>query len=215
MLASLLVLVAVTVVRSQELPPICCFDKQYTAVLSDIGGFYGGNNNNDLSLIDAGTVSAYDFYSQRQASGSFAAGNNEYNSTIEIFELRDWRRKLHYRKFGRFGNCTTEPLRTGKMPPPCIPGNATWVSNSTLGYGRSRLDIQVYEFDAAFSETLDAGRIKMGVTKDCIPVIHFLTGTVNGTFFEMNLFYTSYHPGIQNVHAFDLADDCRTFYHPS
>merc|ERR1719153_119576 len=158
--AAVLVATLAAVWAQQDLPPKCCFDKQFSAVLSDTGGFFGSSNTQDLTLFDAGSVTAYDFYSQQQAIGPFALGNNEYNSTVEIFELRDWRHNILYRKVGRYGNCTQQPLRTGRMPPPCIPGNATLVSNSTLGYGRSKLDVQIYEFDVQHSQELDNGRMK-------------------------------------------------------
>ena len=63
------------------------------------------------------------------------------------------------------------------------------MSNSTLGYGRSRLDVQVYEFDVLHGEDMDNGHMKMAVTKNCIPVIVFMEGDFNGGKFSLYILF--------------------------
>jgi len=246
------VLALIAAVQGQTMPgmmeehPICCFDKTFSAVIGEIGATFGQDKE---KLLDGVSVVGYDFYNKHSASETYFRGPN--GTRIPVFELRDYKTNMHYRKVGN-GTCTKEPLKRGYMFPPCIPGNATKISETSLGYSgvgqtvhqnhhhhdgnhshtfnmtfwqqmhgpnppftynqtrhhHSRLGVQFYEFDVP-SVDGEGGRMKLGVTRhNCIPVIEIFTGTVNGSFFEMNMFFSNYKPGIEDMSTFDLPSDC-------
>jgi len=195
-----------------ELPPKCCFDKQWTAYITDYGGWFN-QKTHELAPIDGGAIVSFDFYTHKQSAVWFmrnttADPNDNSTSLIRFSEVRDWRRRTHYMKFGE-NNCTMIPLMQRQIPP-CIPGNATLISDSVMGYGRTKLEVFFWEFDVSDqSDLFQSGRMKMGVPRDCIPAIELIDGISlrNNTFLEMNLFFTGYHPGISDTHAFDLEND--------
>jgi len=243
MLAALAAAMGQTMPGTEGPKPICCFDKTFSAVIGEIGARF---NDEKEALIDGVSVIGYDLYNKHSASETYIRGPN--NTTIKVFELKDFTTNTHYKKMGN-GTCEKTPLKRGYMFPPCIPGNATHVTDSTLGYSgvgqtlhdhhrhnhthtfnqtkwqewisgnhsfefnrtrhhHSRLGLQFYEFEVPTVGNT-GGRIKLGVTeRNCIPVIEFFTGQVNGTFVELNMFFTSYHPGIEHMEVFDLPNDC-------
>jgi len=253
MLAVVVLAFAMVAVKGQTMPglmeqhPVCCFDKQFSAVVGEIGAL--GFGTDDEKLLDGVARIGYDFYNQHSASETYMRAPD--GSRIPIFELKDYRTKMHYRKIGN-NSCTKEPLTRGYMIPPCIPGNATKLSETNLGYSgvgqtlhghhshnhthgfhfnqtmwqqfhsgnhsftwnhtrhhHSRLGVQFYEFDVP-DVNGNGGRLKMGVTmRECIPVIEIFTGHINGSFFEMNMFFNNYHPGIEDMTVFDLPSDCQ------
>jgi len=181
----------------------CCFDKQWSAVISEIGGFF---NPDGEKLIDGTTFISYDFYSSRQSTVSYIRGPN--NTVIPVKELRDYYHNIHYKKTGN-ETCTQTPLVRGRMFPPCIPANATMVTMAALGYGTSQLPLVFWEFDVSGPNGSNGGRIKLGVTfNNCIPVIEIFNFDFNGTMVEMNVVFNQYHPGVADMHAFDIPDTC-------
>merc|ERR1711963_39240 len=181
----------------------CCFDKQWSAIISEVGGYF---NPDGEKLIDGTTFIAYDFYSSRQSTVSYIRGPN--NTYIPVRELRDYARNIHYKKTGN-GTCTQSPFLRGRMWPPCIPANAVSVTQAQLGYGQSNLPLHFWEFDVDGPGGSTAGRIKLGVTiNNCIPVVEIFTFNINGTMVEMNVVFSEYRPGVADEHAFDIPDTC-------
>jgi len=196
-------LATVAAVTAQDLQPKCCFDKQFSGIVGRIGGIFSDQSE---KLLDETTILGYDFYTQRMATESYLRGYND--TLVKIYELRDFAARKHYLKVDD-NPCSEVPLVRGAMLPPCIPGDATLLSATTMGYGYSSLEVDIWEFGVLDVNGDPYGRVKLGVTKgNCVPVIDIFMGTYNGTFYEMNQFLSAYQPGIVNVDAFNLPADC-------
>jgi len=135
MLATVVLAFAVAAVQGQTMPglldepAVCCFDKQFSAVVGEIGAFGLGADRE--RLLDGVAKLGYDFYNRHAATETYMRQPN--GTVVPIFELRDFHTKMHYRKVGN-NTCRKEPLTSGSMLPPCIPGNATKLFESSLGY---------------------------------------------------------------------------------
>jgi len=188
-------------------PQRCCFDGQWSAVRQEIGGFFRPANDVER-LYDGVTYIGYDIYAQREASVTYVLNRTD-GTTYEIHDLKDFYNNLHYMKFGD-SECRTSPLREGSgMFPHCIPESARLVAPATFGYSNATnhgdsLDVNLWEFylQAPFGQNMI--RTRLAVTKDfCVPVVQLTMGSFNGSTFDIQRFFTGYHPGIDNIQAFN------------
>jgi len=186
-------------------PAKCCFDKEWTAVVGEVGMVYNDDTHSGRT-IDGNSLVGYDFYRKRQGSLTWL---REANGTrTQVYDLRDFSTGIHYRREGN-NTCTHEPLRRGVMYPPCIPADAKYVANPMFGYGQSAMKTNVWEFTRQGPNQQGGARVRIGVTQQgCVPVVEIFMGKFNGTARELNVFFTGYHPGIGDIHRLDVPADC-------
>jgi len=188
-------------------PRRCCFDGQWSAVRQEIGGFFRPANDVER-LYDGVTYIGYDIYQMQEASITYAKNQTD-GSTLEIHDLKDFYHNVHYMKFGD-QPCRELPLREGSgMFPHCIPESATLVSPAVFGYQNTSghgdyLDVNLWEFYLQAPNGQNMIRTRLAVTAQfCVPVVQLTMGSFNGSTFDIQRFYTGYHPGIDNIQAFN------------
>jgi len=205
-------------------PAKCCFDKQYGAIQTELGGRFSPNlpNGEGGMIFNGVTALGFDFYRQRygQATRIEIDGHSH-----RVYELRDFNLGFHYRKVDD-NDCIYWPMHREDMPSPCIPDNARFKGKMRLGYGQSSVRVNLWEWEHAgrphgehlqgtnithvheqVHQHLDGnftghhphphGTVQMAVTTDnCIPVMEIFSYQ-NGDFAApTTLFFRDYHPGL-------------------
>jgi len=185
----------------------CCFDGQWSAIRQDVGGFFRPAEDVER-LYDGVTYVGYDIYAQREASITRVL-NRTTGEIFEIHDLKDYYNNLHHMKFGD-GECRTTPLSEGTgMFPHCIPESAILISPATFGYSNATnhgdsLEVDLWEFYLQSAWSQNMIRTRLAVTKQfCVPVVQLTMGAFNGSIFDVQRFFTGYHPGIDNIQAFN------------
>merc|ERR550534_39415 len=137
---------------------------------------------------------------------SFYRGLYPGSDIVPVHQVFDFVTHHRYQKVGN-GSCTVEPVFSDTMLPPCIPGNATLLRNTTIGYSAQSLHVNVWQFEVLGNNGWKQ-RMEMGVTENCVPVVDYTFAVIDGNFWENNMYFIDYHPGVDDMSFFDIPDDC-------
>jgi len=193
-----------TEVFCQE-PARCCFDKEFYAVMGEVGGIADESHNN-ATIIDAHIEMAYDFYNNIQGMKIYLR-----NIATAYYSILDFQNRREY-NWQDNGTCTYKNMAASTtMFPPCIPANATYLGPATLGYGQHTIKIHTWDFRAPIpGMNNEVFRMHLSVTQGhCIPVVMTVVGDFSGAPTELSLFYVNYQPGLtDHRHLLTIPTPC-------
>jgi len=197
-LAAILVASDAAAVPAAE-PPKCCVDRQFTGQMSEISGTHFPITG-DSVFEDSYTFFAYDYYRKK-------AGVEHHlrlaNGTEKVTKsLMDYNQGMLFVDTGN-NTCYAEKILI-PMEQPCIPADAVFLGESTLGYASESIKTLSWEYRPANSDIV----YKRMFTKDgCVPIASAYYGTVNGVPKNSIQIFSNYSPGIPDPKILDTSVD--------
>merc|ERR1712121_121506 len=191
---------AATTTPAPTEPPKCCFDKEFSAVLGEAGGTLA---NGVATTLEGSVLLGYDFYRQRQ--GSVTTLRHPDGSVNITYTIQDYANRVSY-VTGENGVCNSYRMpNTEQMYPPCVPDDARYLGAGLFGYGPETLAVHTWEYTLPHSDVI----VKMALTEgSCVPVVEALYGHIAGASTEITYFFTSSHPGIEDLNRLNPPDNC-------
>jgi len=190
-------------------PAKCCVDRQFTVMVAALSGTYYPITGN-AEVEDSYTYVAYDFYSKKvgyEYHLKVPGGNETVTRSI-----MDYTGGKIYTQL-QDGNCYITDLKE-QMEEPCVPADATYLGESTIGYGKESLIVKTWEYVEPGTDVMR----RRTFTKDgCVPFASGYYGTVDKTPKNGVEFFTGYKPGIADDTIFDTAmklSTCKAVYNP-
>ncbi|XP_076460736.1 uncharacterized protein LOC143293575 [Babylonia areolata] len=195
-----------TGIASGQQPAKCCFDKEYAVNIGIVGETLP-EDPNDVFFIDGFVRMGFDYYRDRQALMTVLKQPDGSMSTR--YQLKDYANRRLYTTVDN-KTCTYSDIASfDVLRPQCIPDNATFVGASEFGYGHNSLRVNTWQFTYPLSANNNSGII-LTVTQDhCVPVTESIIGSIEGIPIEESLFFTNYHPGIQDLRTLEIPDNCQ------
>jgi len=186
-------------------PTRCCFDKQFSSILGEIGGTVKDNVPTNFQLSMA---MGFDYY--RGRDGTLGTYPLPDGTSFQVKTINDFNRKIIYTKTIN-GSCTAKAMRPGAVQfGPCLPDDATYVGNATFGYGSETITVNSWKFLDSASHITPKPESLVAFTENCVPFAQTVSGNLadDGALTQVTMFYTAYHPGLQDFHDLDIPDDC-------